>query len=405
MASSGISSGGIAPRPPSNDGSNSDNGGDDDGVPATSDGGSGPRRSGRQRTMSSAGAEAVASGVSFQQWAAAYEKHRPNNRSSAPSTITPGTVPQVIPLSSSSTPLPLSSLVPSAPAHVSSAATAAALQPLHGIGTARTAHAARRATSEVKGNNNSSVHVQAPPSAPSTDERSSGNRERSSRSSRHRHRHRDRDDHRSPSPSSSSSEDELVKGRHSLYYNGLRIKPRKQWHLSAIRTMRSRYASFTDLFEDANVSTVRNKYEGEELAAMMDQILIARDYINQPDVNMDHVKRARTAVDVALELSTRRLQGIIQADASGGDWSYASSLSLLKRANLGNDDLIRSVTLDVTRTRAATKANNNGSNGNGRGNGGNDSSHRGNRRGRGRGRGKPVDNNVKSSSNDTTPAK
>ena len=191
---------------------------------------------------------------------------------------------------------------------------------------------------------------------PSVDDRTSGQRERHRRRSSRRH-HRES----SLSPSGSSSDDELTRGHHSLYYNGQRIKPRKQWHLSAIRTVRTRYA----LIEDAKISISRNKFEGEELAAVLDQLLIAHDYINQPVIAIDHITRTRTAISVAMELATRRLEGIIRADKHGGDWSYASALSLLQRAKLGNDDLDRYVTLDVARTRTANKGN---TNSNGRGN-------------------------------------
>ena len=93
-----------------------------------------------------------------------------------------------------------------------------------------------------------------------------------------------------------------------------------------------------------------------------------------------------------------------KADKHGGDWSYASALSLLQRAKLGNDDLDRYVTLDVTRIRTANKGN---TNSNGRGN--DSSSSRGRRQQRGGGRGKGGDSNSntnnKSSSNDTNGGK
>jgi hypothetical protein len=399
MASIGSGSGNAA-KQPSNHGSGSDDGNDDGKV--SSSRGSAPRRSGRQRTMSADGAESVANNESEAEYLAKAkaEYARRNNRSAAPSTIVaPGGANTRRPSVSSSLPLfpspASSSSVPSlVVSSVSSLAAAAATQPqqLHGVDAARTAHAL------VADNK---VSSSLPSLEPSIDDRSSGQRERYHRRSSHRHR---RDRHRSPSvSSSSSSDDELTRGQHSLYYDGHRIKPRKQWRLSAMRSVRARYGSFAKFFEDAKVTTVRNKYEGEELAAVLDQLFIARDHIGQPPsvITLAHITRACTAVDVAMELATRRLQGIIKADQSGGDWSFANSLSLLKRAELGNDDLNRSVNLDVTRTRAATKANNN-SKGNGRGNGGNDSSSRRNRRQwrNKSGKGDDSNNNTKSSSND-----
>ena len=392
MSSSGISSGSAVKQPYNHSNSSGSDESPDDGTVPSSRGSGGPRRSNRQRKMSADGAEAVANGVTEAEFIArakdAFDKAA-RARSSAPSTIAPGGAH-----SSSSSSLPLSSLLPSAPLSVSSLAVAAALQgnQLHGIDTARTAH---HSAADIKVSSNL-------PSAPSTDERSSGQRERHHRRGNHRHR-RDHRSRSSSTSSSSSSDDELIQGHHSLYYNGQRIKPRRQWYLSAIRTVRARYASFGALFEDAKVSIARNRFEGEELSAVLDQLLIAHDHINDRVVTLDHVARVRTAINVAMELAVRRLEGIIRSDASGGDWSFASSLSLLKRANLGNDDLMRSVTLDVTRTRAVTKANSNSGRGNG--NGGNDSSssrsHRGHRQSRGRGRGgKGGDNNAKSSSND-----
>ena len=399
------SSGKAVGKQPSKDGSGS--GGSDNDVDdkvTTGRGsdvsGNGTRRGSRQRKMSANGAEAVANGMSEREFlaqaAAAFDKARTNNSSSAPSTIlAPGGG------ANSSSSLPLSSLLlPSAPVignNVSSLAAAAASQPhqLHGINTARAAHSVGSGV-----DTKSAANTAIPLLPPSIDDRSSGERER-------RHRRRSSHRHRreaSLSPSSSSSDDELTHGHHSLYYNGQRIKPRHQWHLSAIRNMRTRYTSFTALFEDAKVANVRNKFEGAELAAVLDQLMITHDHINQPHITMNHVARARVAVNVAMELAVRRLQGVISADTTGGDWSCASSLSLIKHAKLGNDDLERHMSLDVTRTRTANKSNNNNNNnnGNGRGNGGNDRGRRQQRGGGsgGGGRGKGGDS-AKSSSNDT----
>lgn len=394
MASVGSigNSSGLAVKQPSSlvSGGSGDDSADDAKV-SSSRGSDGPRRSGRQRTMSADGAEAVANKVTIDDYVARakaqYHRDHPN-RSSAPSTIVaPGGVN-----SGSPSFLPLSSLLPSLPAtSVSSLAAAAASQGnvLHGINAARTAHD----TTDTKAN---TILPSAPVSGPLH-----GSGERHHRS-KHRH-HRDRHRSVSSSSSSSSSDDELTRGQHSLYYRGDRIKPRKQWRLSAVRAMRARYPSFSALFDAAKVTTMRNKFEGEEVAAVLDQLLAAHDSLNHVSITMNHVAHARTAIAIGMELAIRRLEGIIRADATGGDWSYATSLSLLKRVNLGNDDLNRSVTADVARTRAATKVNNS----NGRGNGNGDSSYRGRRQYRGRGGkgGDHTNSNTKSSSNDKADGK
>lgn len=323
----------------------------DNGV---SDEGTSPRSSGRRRSLSFLAHEALTNKWSEEEFETALARSMQvfkGGRAAAPSTAPVAANSHTASLSSSQS----SSSAP--PRAVGSRTNND--DPLHGLNAAL-ARATNR-ESQSSGDNDIAAeppssrrgHVHANPIPPRmvAETAAKGGICNSDSKDRHTHRHR-RERHRrshsrSRSRSSSSSPDQYTRDKHSLYYKGQRIHARNQWHLSSAARVLANYWSFSDWYGNNKLKVKRNAFEAEELCAIIDEIRWGSEWAEQGDMY-----EAAHHFALALEIASRRLEGVVRADESG-HWEHANALSLLKRTELGNAQLIRSLNSDISRARSA----------------------------------------------------
>ena len=287
-----------------------------------------PRRSARQRSDSLDAIDALVNNWTYEDYirrkGAAFNKAKAKMASTpATTTTTSVATPQLLP-SAAATPLPLP--LPSSSNNQLPGLSAALHR--HNINNHNNSN-----SSDIKSGGNGN-HRETIPTA--TDH----HHHRHSR--RHRHRHRSRSHSRSRSRSRSSSEDEYLADAHSIHYNGYRIRPKDQLHLTMIHRATSMYNDFKEWFNDHRCSVSRNQHEMEVHVAVMDLLM----------------SNTRESNSIAMELICRRMRGLTVADASpgGNNWTVANELNLLERRSLTNEYQTRTINRSITARAAAVAA-------------------------------------------------
>lgn len=315
--------------------------------------GTSPRASGRRRSLSFLAHEALTNKWSEEEFETALARSMQvfkGGRAAAPSTaqVAANSHTAVLPSSSQSS----SSLPPRA---VGSRTNTD--DPLHGLNAAL-ALATNRESRSNGGNDIAAEppssrrgHDHAIPIPPRMVTETAANGNCNSIKDGHTHRHRRErhrhSRHRSRSRSSSSSPDHYTRDKHSLYYKGQRIRARDQWHLSSAARVLANYWSFSDWYGNNKLKVKRNAFEAEELCAIIDEIRWGSEWAEHGDM-----VEAAHHYALALEIASRRLEGVVRADEAG-HWEHANALSLLKRTELGNAQQIRDLNSDISRARSA----------------------------------------------------
>ena len=283
----------------------------------------------RQRKMSADAAEAVANGVTYDEYVASYA--RAVNKVKQPLVSTPATAPSTA-VANDQSGAPSLQLSSHTHSH-SSSGHPSSLPAVPSSSTDHQLHGIIHQMGNMHIDHKSSRHNQ-----------SSVDTQHDNGHTRHRHHmHR-----RSPSQSSdSSSDDEYTRGRHSVYYVGRRIRAKDQLHLSMVPRMRALYHSFSEWCDDNKCTNTRNQYEMALLSAAMDRVLAIEPHISNA---------GRNDIIILQELLCRRIYGVQQADSTN-DWSAAAAVDLLQRRELTNDRIARTVHRGVTALRAVATAN------------------------------------------------